>query len=399
MLQAYIYDGVRTPFGRQGGALAPIRPDDLLAVTIRELVARKPALADAVEDVVIGCANQAGEDSRCVARHAALGAGLPVSVGGTVVQRNCGSGLGALASAAHAITSGEGGVMIAGGVESMSRAPFVVAKSEQAFGKDFKVFDSAVGARFPNPAVEAKFGADTMPKTADNLAIEFDISRDAADAFALRSQGLYAKALEAGVFAEETCEVAVPARKGPSKIVTADEHPRPATTIEDLSRLRPLHAGGVTTAGNASGINDGAVALVVGARDVAEKLGWTPAARIRATAIAGVEPRVMGIGPVPASQKALDRAGLSIVDMDVIEINEAFAAQAVACMKAFGLATDDPRVNRQGGAIAIGHPLGASGPRLVLTALRQLQRTDGRHALVSMCIGVGQGIAMVIERV
>lgn len=399
MLEAYIYDGVRTPFGRQGGTLAPVRPDDLLAVTIRELVARKPALAETVEDVVVGCANQAGEDSRCVARHAALAAGLPVTVGGTVVQRNCGSGLGALASAAHAITSGEGRVMIAGGVESMSRAPFVVAKSEQAFGKDFKVFDSAVGARFPNPAVETKYGADTMPKTADNLAVDFDISRDASDAFALRSQRLYAEAFGAGAFAEETCDVAVPARKGPPKIISTDEHPRPATTIEDLSRLRPLHAGGVTTAGNAAGINDGAAALIVGARDVADKLGWAPQARIRATAIAGVDPRVMGIGPVPASQKALDRAGLSIEDMDVIEINEAFAAQAVACMKGLGLAADDARVNCQGGAIAIGHPLGASGPRLVLTALRQLQRTGGRYALVSMCIGVGQGIAMVIERV
>ncbi len=399
MLQAYIYDGVRTPFGRQGGGLAHIRPDDLLAVTIRELVARKPALAEAVEDVVVGCANQAGEDSRCVARHAALASGLPVSVGGTVIQRNCGSGLGAIASAAHAITSGEGSVMIAGGVESMSRAPFVVAKSEQAFGKDFKVFDSAVGARFPNPAIEATFGADTMPKTADNLAMEYDISRDAADAFALRSQQLYAKALKAGSFGEETCEVAVPVRRGPPKIVSADEHPRPATTMEDLSRLRPLHAGGVTTAGNASGINDGAVALVVGGRDIADKLGWAPQAHIRATAIAGVEPRVMGIGPVPASKRALDRAGLSLQDMDVIEINEAFAAQAVACMKGLGLADDDARVNRQGGAIAIGHPLGASGARLALTALRQLQGTGGKYALVSMCIGVGQGIAMVIERV
>ncbi len=399
MLDAYVYDGLRTPFGRHAGALARVRPDDLLAGVIRQLVKRSPFQAAQVEDVIIGCANQAGEDSRCVARHGGLLAGLPVAVGGTVVQRNCGSGLGAVVAAAHAMTCGEGQVMVAGGVESMSRAAFVMSKAEAAFGRNIKIFDSAVGARFPNPQLERLFGADTMPQTADNLAREYDLSRDQCDRFAWQSQRKYEAARVAGAIAEEIAPVTVPVRKGDPMVVTEDEHPRPGTDLEALARLRPLHEGGVTTAGSSSGINDGAVALMLATAQAGQLADAVPVARIRASAVAGVEPRLMGFGPVPASRKALERAGLSLADMDVIEINEAFAAQVLACLSGLGLDDDDPRVNPQGGAIALGHPLGASGPRILLSAVRQLQRSAGRYALVAMCIGVGQGIAVVIERI
>lgn len=398
MLEAYVYDGVRTPFGRHGGGLAAVRPDNLLAGVIEAVVRRTAIQPERLEDIVVGCGNQAGEDSRCVARHAGLLAGLPIEVGGTVVQRNCGSGLGAIVSAAQAITCGEGDMMISGGVESMSRAPFVMGKAESAYSRDLRIFDSAVGARFPNRAIEEAFGNDTMPQTADNLALEYQISREACDRFAFESQRKCAAAIEAGLFAEEIAPVTVPVRKGDPKVVSVDEHPR-ATTPEALAKLRPLHPGGVTTAGSSSGINDGAVALLIGNRAAGERAGLQPMVRVVASAVAGVAPRLMGYGPVPASEKALARAGLTIKEMDVIEINEAFAAQALACMQGLGVAFDDARVNPNGGAIALGHPLGASGPRILLTAARQLLRSNGRHALVTMCIGVGQGIAVVIERV
>lgn len=398
MLDAYIYDGLRSPFGKQAGALAGIRPDDLLAQVIRKLLDKTgvdPALLD---DHIVGCANQAGEDSRCVARHAGLLAGLPIEVGGTVVQRNCGSGLGALAAAAHALTAGEGELMLVGGVESMSRAPFVVAKAESAFSPNMKVFNSAVGVRFPNPAIEAEYGADTMPQTADNLAAEYGLSREQADRFALASQEKYQAAHAAGLFADEITAIDLPAKgRAPANSVAVDEHPR-ATSMESLAKLRALHEGGVTTAGNASGINDGAGALLVGNAAIGQRLGLKPLARVMATAVCGVPPRIMGIGPVPASQKALARAGIKLDQLDVIEINEAFAAQALACVKGLGLDLDDARVNPNGGAIALGHPLGASGTRLALTAVRQLQRRQGQYALATMCIGVGQGISVVLER-
>lgn len=400
MLEAYIYGGLRTPFGRHGGALSHVRPDDMLAGVVKETAARSGFDIEAIDDVSIGCASQAGEDSRNVARHALLLAGLPVETPGSVHNRLCGSGLNAIVGAAHAITCGEADVCLAGGVESMTRAPFVVGKAEQAFTKSFTVFDSSLGARFPNPKIEARFGADTMPQTADNLAREHQLSREDCDLFALRSQQKYDAARKDGFFQGEIHPIAVSQGKGkPDVSVDADEHPRPATTMDQLLKLKPLFAQGVTTAGNSSGINDGAAALVIASRDAGDKAGANPIARILATGVAGVPPRIMGFGPVPASQKALDRAGLQLKDMDVIEINEAFAAQVLACLKGFGLALDDRRVNPNGGAIAVGHPLGASGARLTLTAARQLQRTGGRYALVSMCIGVGQGIAAVIERV
>ena len=400
MLEAYIYDGLRTPFGRHSGSLSRVRPDDLLAGVMKEVVARSGFAVETIDDVSVGCASQAGEDSRNVARHALLLAGLPVETPGAVHNRLCGSGLNALIGAAHAITCGEANVCVAGGVESMTRAPFVVGKAEQAFAKDFRVFDSSLGARFPNPKIESLFGADSMPETADNLAREYQLSREECDLFALSSQKKYAAAVADGFFKSEIHAVAVPQGKGkPDLSVVDDEHPRPETTMDSLLKLRPLFAQGVTTAGNASGINDGAAALVIASRDAGDKAGVQPLARIVATGVAGVPPRIMGFGPVPASKKALERAGLTLEDMDVIEINEAFAAQALACLKGFGIPLDDKRVNPNGGAIAVGHPLGASGARLALTAARQLKRTGGRYALVSMCIGVGQGIAVVLERV
>jgi acetyl-CoA C-acetyltransferase len=355
---------------------------------------------ETIDDVSVGCASQAGEDSRNIARHALLLAGLSTDTPGAVHNRLCGSGLNALVGAAHAITCGEADVCVTGGVESMTRAPFVVGKADQAFSKNFAVFDSSLGARFPNPKIESRFGADTMPETADNLAREYQLTREECDLFALGSQQKYAKAASDGFFKSEIHPVAVAqGRNKPDMVVDEDEHPRPETTMDTLLKLRPLFAQGVTTAGNASGINDGAVALVVAGRGAGEKAGVQPMARILATGVAGVPPRIMRFGPVPATKKALDRAGLTLKDMDVIEINEAFAAQVLACLKGFGVPLDDKRVNPNGGAIAVGHPLGASGARLALTAARQLQRTGGRYALVSMCIGVGQGIAAVLERV
>jgi acetyl-CoA C-acetyltransferase len=400
MLEAYIYGGLRTPFGRHAGALSRVRPDDLLAGVVKEVVARSGFAPEMIDDVAVGCASQAGEDSRNVARHALLLAGLPVETPGAVHNRLCGSGLNALAGAAHAITCGEADVCVAGGVESMTRAPFVVGKAEQAFGKDFKVFDSSLGARFPNPRIESVFGADTMPQTADNLAREYQLKREDCDRFALASQQKYAKAAKDGFFRGEIKPVSIAQGRGkPDAVVSEDEHPRPETTLETLQKLKVLFPDGVTTAGNASGINDGAAALIVASRDAGDTAGVKPKARIIATAVAGVPPRVMGFGPVPAAKKALERAGLGLEDMDVIEINEAFAAQVLACLKGLGLPFDDSRVNPNGGAIAVGHPLGASGTRLALTAMRQLERSGGRYALVSMCIGVGQGIAVILERV
>jgi acetyl-CoA C-acetyltransferase len=400
MLEAYIYDGLRTPFGRHAGALSRVRPDDLLACVVKEVVARSGFAPEIIDDVAVGCASQAGEDSRNVARHALLLAGLPVETPGAVHNRLCGSGLNALAAASHAITCGEADVCVAGGVESMTRAPFVVGKAEQAFGKDFKVFDSSLGARFPNPKIESLFGADTMPQTADNLARDYQLKREDCDKFALGSQQKYAKAAKEGFFKSEIKAVSIPQGRGkPDAVVSEDEHPRPETTIETLQKLKALFPDGVTTAGNASGINDGAGALLVASRDAGDRAGVKPLARIIATGVAGVPPRTMGFGPVPAAHKALERAGLSLKDMDVIEINEAFAAQVLACLKGLGLPFDDSRVNPNGGAIAVGHPLGASGTRLALTATRQLQRSGSRYALVSMCIGVGQGIAVILERV
>ncbi|HVZ53695.1 MAG TPA: 3-oxoadipyl-CoA thiolase [Pseudolabrys sp.] len=399
MLDAYIYDGLRSPFGNRAGALAGNRPDDLLADVIRAVVKRSPFAVEQFEDVVVGCGNQGGEDSRCVARHAGLLAGLPIEIGGTVLQRNCGSGLGAIVAASHALTSGEGELFITGGVESMSRSPFVVGKAPAAFSREMEVFDSTVGARFPNPRLIAEFGDDNLAQTADNLAVDYQITREDCDQFALASQQKYAVAAADGFFAEEIVPVAAASkRKGPAALVTDDEFPRPTTSLETLGKLRALNAGGVTTAGNASGINDGAAVVVLGNRTIGEKTGAKPLARILASAVVGVPPRIMGIGPVPAAKKALQRAGIALSDVDVIEINEAFAAQVLACLKGLEIAFNDKRVNPNGGAITVGHPLGASGARLALTAARQLQRTGGRYALVALCVGVGQGIATVIER-
>ena len=401
MLDAYIYDGLRTPFGRMDGALSRVRPDDMLGDVIKTVMARSGFKPEQIDDVNVGCVSQAGEDSRNVARHAMLRAGLPVEVPANTVNRLCGSGMNAVIAAAHAITCGEADVCIAGGVESMTRAPFVVGRTEGAFPKRIESYVASLGARFPNPKIEADYGADTMPETADNLAREFQLKREDCDTFALGSQHRYKAAAEAGFFKDEIMAVTLPpAKKGATETtVDADEHPRPETTMEGLAKLRTLFKDGVTTAGNASGINDGAGALIVGSLKAGEAAGAKPRARILATAVAGVQPRIMGFGPVPAAKKALERAGLELKDMDVIEINEAFAAQVLACLKGLELSADDSRVNPNGGAIAVGHPLGASGSRITLTALRQLERTGGKRALVSMCIGVGQGIAMVIERV
>ena len=400
MLNAYIYEGLRTPFGRYAGTLAKVRPDDLLAGAIRAVMAKTAFKAEQIEDIVVGCANQAGEDSRCVARHAGLAADLPIEVPGTVLQRNCASGLGALVYAAHAISAGEGDVFLVGGTESMSRAPFVFGKSENPFGRDMRIYDSTIGPRFSNPKLVKRFGDDQMPQTADNLAREYDIKRDQADKFALASQQKYAVAKGEGFFAGEITPFEMPpTRKGAVPPVADDEHPRANSDLDTLAKMKPLYEGGVTTAGNASGVNDGAVAIMVASLAAGEKAGSKPIARVIATASAGVPPHIMGIGPVAASKKALERAGLTIKDMDIIEINEAFAAQVLSCLKGLGVGLDDNRVNPNGGAIAVGHPLGASGARLALTAARQLQRSGGRYALVSLCIGGGQGMAAIIERV
>jgi len=400
MLEAYIYDGLRTPFGRHAGALSRVRPDDLLAGVVKEVVARSGFAPEIIDDVSVGCASQAGEDSRNVARHALLLAGLPVETPGAVHNRLCGSGLNALIGAAHAITCGEADVCIAGGVESMTRAPFVVGKAEQAFGKDFRVFDSSLGARFPNPRIETRFGADTMPQTADNLAREYQLSREECDVFALASQQKFAKAQKDGFFKGEIHPVSLPQAKGkPDVVVSADEHPRPETTMENLQKLKPLFADGVTTAGNASGINDGAAAVIIASAAAAKRHGLIPRARVLGMAAAAVPPRVMGIGPVPSTRKLMERLGLKIGDFDLIEINEAFASQGLACLRQLGVADDAEHVNPHGGAIALGHPLGTSGARLALTAVHGLEKRGGRRALATMCVGVGQGVSLALERV
>lgn len=399
MLDAYIYSGLRSPFGRQAGVLAPIRPDDLIAQVIKELLARSPFSPEQVEDVVLGCACQAGEDSRNIARHAVLLSGLPVTTPGQTVNRLCSSGLAAILDAARAITCGEGDLYIAGGVENMSRAPFVVAKSESAYGREFKVFDSAIGARFPNPKITKAFGNATMPETADNVAKACGLSREDCDKFAAASQSRYAAAKASGFFVGEIVPIEIVTnKKSPPHIVSEDEHPRPETTFETLTGLKALFEGGVTTAGNASGVNDGAAAMFIGNKAVGDKAGAKPIARVLAGAASGVEPRIMGVGPAFAIPKALQRAGLTLADMDVIEINEAFAAQVLGCLKLMDISFDDPRVNPNGGAIALGHPLGASGARIMLSAIRELERRGGKYAVVSLCIGVGQGLAVVIER-
>jgi 3-oxoadipyl-CoA thiolase len=401
MPEAFICDALRTPFGRYGGALSSVRTDDLAAIPLKALMERNPGVEWlAVDDVIYGCANQSGEDNRNVARMALLLAGLPQEVPGVTVNRLCGSSMEAVAMAARAIKSGEAELVIAGGVESMSRSPYVMGKADAAFSRSAKLEDTTLGWRFVNPLMKEKYGVDAMAETAENVAEEFHISREDQDAFALRSQQRAAAAIVSGTMAEEIYPVTIQQRKGAAVVVNRDEHPRPDTTLEALAALKPIvKPTGTVTAGNASGINDGACGLLLASETAVKKYGLTPKARVIAAASAGVAPRVMGMGPVPASRKALAMAGLSIGEMDVIELNEAFAAQGLAVLRELGVADDSPKVNPNGGAIAIGHPLGASGGRLVTTALYQLQRTKGQHALCTMCIGVGQGIAMVIERV
>jgi acetyl-CoA C-acetyltransferase len=399
MQDAYIYDAARTAFGRHGGTLASVRPDDMLAHLIKTLIQRNHFDLSLYEDVIAGNTNQAGEDSRNVARTAGLLAGLSIDTGGLTVNRLCGSSLAAALDAARCVKTNEGELFVACGVESMSRAPFVLAKATSAFARQQEMFDTTMGARFTNPEIVKHFGGHSMPETADNIASDLNISREECDVFAAASQSKYEAAKVAGYFNDEIIPIEVSqGRKKPALCVRTDEHPRPASTLDALGKLQPLFDG-VVTAGNASGINDGASAMIIGSKDVGEKAGVKPRAKIIAGAIAGVPPRVMGLGPVPATRKVLSRAGLTLADMDVLEFNEAFAVQALGCMKQLGIAFDDPRVNQNGGAIAIGHPLGASGTRIVLTALRQLEKTGGRYALATMCIGIGQGIAVVIERV
>ncbi|MFC5695198.1 3-oxoadipyl-CoA thiolase [Pseudomonas sp. GCM10022186] len=400
MNDALIIDAVRTPIGRYAGALSGVRADDLGAVPIRALMARHPELDwSAVDDVIYGCANQAGEDNRNVARMSSLLAGLPLSVPGTTLNRLCGSGLDAVGSAARALRCGEAGLMIAGGVESMSRAPFVMGKAESAFSRQAEIFDTTIGWRFVNPLMKAGLGIDSMPETAENVAEQFNISREDQDAFALRSQQRAAAAQASGRLAREIVPVEIPQRKGPPKLVEQDEHPRGDTTLEQLAKLgTPFRQGGSVTAGNASGVNDGACALLLASPEAAKRHGLKARGRVVGMATAGVEPRLMGIGPVPATRKVLELTGLSLADMDVIELNEAFAAQGLAVLRELDLADDDARVNPNGGAIALGHPLGMSGARLVTTALHELEERQGRYALCTMCIGVGQGIALIIER-
>jgi acetyl-CoA acyltransferase len=400
MTEAFICDAVRTPIGRYGGALASVRTDDLGAVPLKALMQRHPTLDwAAVEDVIYGCANQAGEDNRNVARMALLLAGLPASVPGSTVNRLCGSGMDAIGTAARAIKTGEIDLAVAGGVESMSRAPFVVPKAESAYSRQAAIEDTTLGWRFVNPAIRQLYGVDSMAETAENIAAEWPVSREDQDAFALRSQIRAAAAMRAGRFAEEIVPVSIP-KKGGAHEVAADEHPRPDTTREQLAKLpTPFRSGGTVTAGNASGVNDGAAALLLASPAAAARRGLEPKARIVAVATAGVEPRIMGIGPVPATRKVLAKSGLVLGDMAVIELNEAFAAQALACLRDLGLSDDAEHVNPNGGAIALGHPLGMSGARLVTTAMHELHRRGARYALCTMCIGVGQGIALVLERV
>ena len=399
MTNAFICDAIRTPFGRYGGALSSVRTDDLGAVPIKALMTRNPQVDwSAVSDVIYGCANQAGEDNRNVARMSALLAGLPIEVSGSTVNRLCGSGLDAIGTAARAIKSGEAGLMIAGGVESMSRAPFVMPKAESAFSRNNAVYDTTIGWRFVNKLMKEMYGVDSMPETAENVAVEFKIEREAQDLMAMNSQLRAVAAQKAGHFAREIVPVVIPQKKGDPVLVDTDEHPR-ATSLEALAKLKGVvRPDGSVTAGNASGVNDGSCAVLLAGELELTKYGLTPKARIVAMAAAGVAPRVMGIGPAPATQRVLALAGLKLDQIDVIELNEAFAAQGLAVLRLLGLKDDDARVNAWGGAIALGHPLGASGARLVTTAINRLQVTGGRYALCTMCIGVGQGIALVIER-
>ena len=400
MQEAFVCDAIRTPFGRYGGALSSVRTDDLGAVPIAALMARNAGVDwSVIDDVIYGCANQAGEDNRNVARMAALLAGLPIGVPGATINRLCGSGMDAVGTAARAIKSGEAQMMLAGGVESMSRAPFVMPKADTAFARSNAVYDTTIGWRFVNKLMKEKYGVDSMPETAENVAAEFKISREAQDQMALRSQQRAVAAQKAGFFDDEIVPVTIVQKKGEPTVVRQDEHPR-ETSLESLARLKGVvRPDGSVTAGNASGVNDGACALLIANQAAANTHGLTPKARIVSMATAGVAPRIMGFGPAPASRKVLALAGLSLKQMDVIELNEAFAAQGLAVMRDLGLQDDDPRVNPNGGAIALGHPLGASGARLITTAINQLHRTQGRYALCTMCIGVGQGIAMVVERV
>ena len=400
MNEAFICDAVRTPFGRYGGTLAAVRPDDLAAIPIRALIERNPRVDwQAVDDVVFGCANQAGEDNRNVARMALLLAGLPKEVPGATVNRLCGSSLDAVGVAARAIKCGEADLVLAGGVESMSRAPFVMGKADTAFSRAAEIFDTTIGWRFVNPSMKSRYGTDSMPQTAENVAEDFRVSRADQDAFALRTQQRWAKAHRAGFFQCELIPVSIPQKKGDPKRFDTDEHPRPDTTLEALYKLQPIvKPNGTVTAGNASGVNDGSCALLLASQEAARKHNLTPRARVVSTAVAGVAPRIMGFAPAPATRKVLAKAGLALAAIDTIELNEAFASQALAVTRDLGLPDDAEHVNPNGGAIAIGHPLGASGARLVATAMYQLEETCGRYALCTMCIGVGQGIAMVLER-
>jgi acetyl-CoA acyltransferase len=400
MSDAVICDAIRTPFGRYGGALSAVRTDDLAAMPIRSLMERNPRVDwQAVDDVIFGCANQAGEDNRNVARMASLLAGLPPGVPGSTVNRLCGSSMDAVGIAARAIKCGEADLIIAGGVESMSRAPFVMGKAEVPFSRTAEVFDTTIGWRFVNPAMKSRYGTDSMAETAENVAEDFHIARADQDAFSLRTQQRWGKAHVAGFFRNEILPVSIPQKKGEAKVFDTDEHPRPDTTFENLAKLKPIvKPNGTVTAGNASGINDGSCALLLASEAAVRKYGLTPRVRVLATAAAGVEPRIMGMGPVPATRKALAKVGLPLSKMDVIELNEAFAAQSLAVLRDLGLPDDAEFVNPNGGAIAIGHPLGASGARLVTTAVYQLQIMKARYALCTMCIGVGQGIATVLER-
>ena len=401
MADAFICDAVRTPIGRYGGALASVRADDLAAVPLTALMERNPRVDWAkVDDLIFGCANQAGEDNRNVGRMAVLLSGLPVTVPGTTINRLCGSGMDAVGQAARAIRAGDCDLMIAGGVESMSRAPFVMPKAESAFSRANAIYDTTIGWRFVNPKMRKEWGVDSMPQTADNVASQFGVSREDQDAFAARSQARWAAAQEADRFAQEIVPVTIPQKKGEPIVVEVDEHPRPGTTVETLAKLKGVNGAELSvTAGNASGVNDGAAALVIASAAAAREQDLTPKARVVAMAAAGVEPRIMGFGPAPAARRVLERAGLSLDQMDVIELNEAFASQALAVIRDLGLPDDAPHVNPNGGAIALGHPLGMSGARLVTTAMYELHRQGGRYALCTMCIGVGQGIAAIIERV
>jgi 3-oxoadipyl-CoA thiolase len=400
MNQAFICDAIRTPFGRYGGALSSVRTDDLGAIPLKALMARNPNVDWlAVTDLIYGCVNQAGEDNRNVGHMASLLAGLPLELPGATINRLCGSGMDAIGTAARAIKAGEATLMIAGGVESMSRSPFVMPKAESAFSRSNAVYDTTIGWRFINKLMKEKYGVDSMPETAENVATDFNIEREAQDRMALASQMKAVAAQKAGYFDAEICPVTIPQKKGDAVVVSQDEHPR-ATSLESLAKLKPVvRPDGTVTAGNASGVNDGACAVLLADEKTAAQQGLTPKARVVGMATAGVPPRIMGIGPAPATQKVLALTGLTLADLDVIELNEAFAAQGLAVLRQLGLQDDDPRVNPNGGAIALGHPLGASGARLVTTAINQLHRTGGRYALCTMCIGVGQGIAMVIERV